>query len=92
MNLAALFNETISAFNAAEVDYLVVGGYAVNFHGYERSTGDLDIWVKSTEINKNKICTALIKLGYPEENVANINSFDFSKPFLFLIGEKPLAI
>jgi len=32
--------------NKNNVRYIVVGGYAVNFHGYRRTTGDIDLWIK----------------------------------------------
>lgn len=36
----------LNELNKNEVEYLVVGGYAVNFHGYRRTTGDIDLWIK----------------------------------------------
>ncbi|MFM2305453.1 MAG: hypothetical protein RLZZ367_122 [Bacteroidota bacterium] len=45
------FTEFIIALNNNHVEYLLVGGYAVIFHGYNRTTGDLDIWVKPTVDN-----------------------------------------
>jgi len=46
---------------------MVVGGYAVNFDGYERNTSDLDIWVKSTPENIYRICSALKQLNFEDE-------------------------
>jgi hypothetical protein len=40
------FLDLLSAFNAAEVHYLVVGAYAVGVHGHPRATKDLDVWVE----------------------------------------------
>lgn len=48
MNLAKNFEEILHAFNDSKVDYIIVGGYAVIFHGYGRTTGDLDIWINAT--------------------------------------------
>jgi hypothetical protein len=42
-----------------EVEYILVGGFAVNFHGYQRFTGDLDIWIKDTIVNRKKLRTAM---------------------------------
>jgi len=39
------FKEFLLLLNSEKIEYLVVGGYAVSFHGYPRPTGDLDIWV-----------------------------------------------
>ena len=45
MLLPPEFKRLLSALRLKQVEYLVVGGYAVIFHGYVRTTGDLDIWV-----------------------------------------------
>jgi len=45
------FKEFIGLLNANDVRYLIVGGYAVGFHGYPRYTKDLDIWLLVSEEN-----------------------------------------
>lgn len=40
------FKEFIELLNVHSVKYLVVGGYAVAFHGYPRYTKDLDVWIE----------------------------------------------
>ena len=45
------FRDFIQSLNDHNVDYLLVGGYAVILHGYRRTTGDLDIWVNRTKEN-----------------------------------------
>ena len=45
------FRDLIGAFAAADVRYLLVGGYAVGFHGRPRFTKDLDLWVDDSEEN-----------------------------------------
>ena len=45
------FQDFIRALNEAKVRYVLVGGYAVILHGYNRTTGDLDIWLERTEEN-----------------------------------------
>jgi hypothetical protein len=52
------------AFSNAGVDFMVVGGYAVNFHGYVRATSDLDIWINPVESNKIKITKALDSIRF----------------------------
>ena len=39
---------------AANVDFIIIGGYSVIFHGYKRTTGDVDIWLKPENANKEK--------------------------------------
>ncbi|MFN0189432.1 MAG: hypothetical protein ACKVQV_12095 [Bacteroidia bacterium] len=45
------FIDFLKLLNQFQVDYILVGGYAVIFHGYNRITGDLDVWVKPTVNN-----------------------------------------
>jgi hypothetical protein len=59
MKLANNFSEILNEFNAWGVEYIIVGGYAVIFHGYGRTTGDLDIWVKPMKENKPKLLAAI---------------------------------
>lgn len=45
------FKEFLKLLNARDVAYLLVGGYAVGYHGYPRTTADMDIWVKNSSEN-----------------------------------------
>ena len=54
----------ISALNVSGVKYMVVGGFAVNFHGYNRATADLDLWISNDEANLTRLGDALYRLGY----------------------------
>jgi len=51
--------ELLSALNESRTGYIVIGGHAVNFHGYLRPTKDLDIWVEPTEANAARVVQAL---------------------------------
>lgn len=81
--MANLFNQDfqdfIEAFNSFEVEYILVGGYAVILHGYIRSTGDMDIWVNKTIKNYQKIKKALNQFGAPcfSENEFLGNEFTY---------------
>ena len=57
----------LAAFLAAHVDYVVVGGIAVNAHGYIRATNDLDLFIRPTLDNAHAAFQALIALGVPLE-------------------------
>ena len=59
------FRNFIKALNENEVDYLLVGGYAVIVHGYRRTTGDMDIWVNTTTGNLKKLIKAFLQFGLP---------------------------
>lgn len=58
------FKEFIESLNAHNVRYLVVGGYAVAFHGYPRYTNDFDVWIEISEENAQYILTALEDFGF----------------------------
>jgi hypothetical protein len=53
----------LAAFLAAKVEYAVVGGIAVNAHGYVRATNDLDVFIRPTEENARAAFEALCALG-----------------------------
>ena len=55
----------ISNLNQCGVRYLLVGGYAVQLHGYPRFTQDMDIWVDRTSENYRKLVTAFGQFGLP---------------------------
>lgn len=58
------FKEFIELLNRHKVRYLVVGGYAVAFHGYPRYTKDLDVWVESATENADNLLEALKEFGF----------------------------
>jgi hypothetical protein len=60
------FRELLALFNAHDVEYRIVGGYALAFHGAPRFTGGLDIFVKPDPVNAQRILTALEAFGSPQ--------------------------
>ncbi len=80
-------------FNKHKVEYLVVGGYAVNFYGYRRTTGDIDLWLRpDNSSNKKKITEAFAELGIAKDTLKQIEKLDFTKPLVFMDGEEPFKI
>lgn len=73
------FKEFLKCLNAAKVEYLLIGGYAVGYHGYPRATADLDIWVAMQPDNARRIVRALRQFGFDVPNLV---------PELFLAPEK----
>lgn len=71
-----------------KVEFILVGGYIVNYYGYNRSTGDMDIWLKPDNENKIQLILALKNLNFEEVGLATIESWDFEKPQMFHIGNK----
>ena len=58
------FKDFLRLLNENQVDYLLIGGYAVAYHGYPRPTGDLDIWVRAVPSNASRIVVALRAFGF----------------------------
>ncbi len=90
--LNADFTEFIDALNQKQVEYILVGGYAVIFHGYNRTTGDLDIWVNPTSANYKKLQDAFQFFKMPvfdmtEEKFLQTENYD-----VFSFGRPPVQI
>ena len=58
------FKEFLELLNENKVKYLVVGGYAVAFHGHPRYTKDIDVWIELSPANANNILNALKEFGF----------------------------
>ena len=62
-----IFDEEILKFWAAlqkcRVKYIMVGGYAANLHGYQRYTGDMDIWIEDSSENRKQLREAFSECG-----------------------------
>ena len=69
MELQKDFAELCSLLNANKVDYLIVGGYAVGFHGAPRFTGDLDIFIRPEVEHVERTLSTLRSFGFPSEQV-----------------------
>lgn len=62
-SVVSICHQMIKALNDCNVRYLLVGGFAVNFHGYNRTTSSLDLWVDISESNLESIEKAMELLG-----------------------------
>src|SRR5262245_11277559 len=84
------FVEMLSALCAAGVEFLIVGAHALAVHGTPRATGDLDIWVRPTADNAERVLTALRAFGAP---LFDLTPTDFTQPdTVFQIGLPPSRI
>ena len=61
------FEELLRLFEENSVDYMVVGGYAVAFHGYPRFTKDIDVFYRATPENTERLRAALFQFGFAED-------------------------
>lgn len=84
------FKEILSAFSAEKVEFMVVGGYAMAFHGFVRATGDIDLWIRCSQENANRVWKALHKFGAP---LFDLTIEDLKTPgMVFQIGLVPSRI
>ncbi len=86
------FQEFIESLNKSNVDYLLVGGYAVILYGYYRTTGDLDIWINPTETNYKKMNIAFNEFGIPTDAISLKDFLDFESNEVFTFGRPPVSI
>ena len=90
INFESDFLDFIRLCNQFEVEYLVIGGYAVSFHGYPRSTKDLDVCIKISEANADKMMQVIDEFGFAS---LKLSKEDFMKPgFITQLGHEPLRI
>lgn len=71
------FKEFLALSNAKQVQYLLVGGYAVGFHGYPRTTLDINVWVGVNPENAQKFVATLKEFGF---NVPDLSESKFLNP------------
>lgn len=57
------------------VRYIMIGGFAVNFHGFSRTTKDLDLWIEDTVVNRKNLATAFTELF--EEDYSSFETMQF---------------
>ena len=84
------FLDLLKFLNEEKVKYLVVGGMAVNYYGYHRSTGDLDIWVDVAPDNQERLAAALGRFGFSADAVAKRPLLE--KPKFIRIGQQPIRV
>lgn len=60
----------LQALNVEKVRYLVIDGFAVNFHGYNRTTADLDIWISNDKANLDALVKAIDTIGFEFSEIA----------------------
>lgn len=84
------FREFLRLLSAADVAHLIVGGYAVAYHGYPRATVDLDIWVRPGGDNAEKVARAVRDFGF---ETPDLSPDLFSHPGQIVrMGVPPLRI
>lgn len=90
IKLPSDFKDFLRLLNAHEVRFLLIGGYAVGYHGYPRATNDMDVWIAIDLVNAARVVAALHDFGFNAPEL---------RPELFLderqivrMGVKPVRI
>jgi len=84
------FIDFIELLNSHDVEYMVVGAHALAFHGRPRHTGDLDIWIRPSEGNAERILLVLKDFGFGS---LRLGKEDFLKEnYVTQLGYPPLRI
>ena len=84
------FSEFLRLLNRHEVDYLLIGGFAVALHGYPRATADMDVWVARNTQNAGRIVAALREFGF---DIPTLTAELFLDPdHIVRMGNAPLRI
>lgn len=90
MTLAQDFEDFVKLLNKYQVDYMVLGGYALAFHRKPRHTGDLDIWINSSKSNAEKLVIAINQFGLASLSLTKSNFMQ--EGYETQIGYPPLRI
>lgn len=86
------YRELLQLLNQFEVDYLIVGGYAVMKYGEPRYTKDLDVWVHNSPQNSLRVVGALKRFGAPLEHDGITAETFTEKQVVYQIGIAPVRI
>jgi len=85
------YKELLQLLNEFEVEYLIVGGFAVMKYGEPRYTKDLDVWVHNSTENSRRIVEALSRFGAPLEH-DRITAKTFTEQIVYQMGIAPVRI
>ena len=84
--------ELLLAMLHLNVSFLLIGGYAVNYYGYDRMTGDMDVWLKPDNNNRTNFLKAVSDFGIMDDDIKALSQKDFTIPDVFFFGKPPRRI
>ncbi|HEY6975911.1 MAG TPA: hypothetical protein VH396_06465 [Chitinophagaceae bacterium] len=93
--MSILNNEFLLFLSCAgknNLKYMLIGGYAVNYYGYNRNTNDMDVWLEPTNENKKSFINTLLCMNYSEQEVAPLYKEDFTHPFKATVGSENASL
>ena len=83
------FLDFVLALNQNNVEYVIVGAYALAYHGHPRATGDIDFWIKPVKSNARMLLKALGDFGFGQ---LDINEDDILSGKIIQLGFPPVRI
>ena len=90
INLPLDFKEFLKLLNEKGVRYLLIGGYAVGYHGYPRATGDMDVWIAVHPDNAQKMVDVLKDFGFDHPELTTELFLQANK--IIRMGHPPLRL
>ena len=84
------FREFLKLLHEHKVKYLLIGGYAVGYHGYPRATNDIDIWIENSADNSKRIIDAINDFGFIDSKITP-QLFQIKKNIIRM-GRAPMRI
>jgi hypothetical protein len=84
------FRDFIALLNARRVRYLIIGGYAVAYHGYPRTTGDLDVFVELSQANARALLAVFTEFGFSANRLSP--EFFMDRGEVVRLGREPMRL
>ncbi|HBU01155.1 MAG TPA: hypothetical protein DEB20_01060 [Acidimicrobiaceae bacterium] len=84
------FSEFLKLLNDHNVEYLLVGGFAVAVHGYPRATADMDVWIRRRRLNAERLVESLREFGFDHDEL--VPELFLESQRIIRMGEAPLRI
>ncbi len=84
------FRDFLKLLNSRNVRYLLIGGYAVGYHGYSRATADMDLWIDIDPDNAARVVAALLEFGFASAELETALFLEEGK--IVRMGVPPLRI
>lgn len=81
--------ELLGLMLEGNVKFIIIGGYSVIFHGYKRTTGDVDIWIQPDNENRDRLLKVLEVMEFDSKDLFAISQQDFTRHLVFSIGDVP---
>ena len=83
------FKDFVSLMNANGVEYVIVGAFALSFHGHPRATGDMDVWIRRSPENASRILKVLDEFGFGS---LGVTGDDLLEDKVIQLGQPPVRI